>query len=192
MLFSLEALEAGEGDCMLLYYGDAGAPRLVLVDGGPPGTYKRSLRPRLSALLEAGEPERGALPIDLTLVSHIDGDHIAGILDLTDELVEADQDRVRPLFELGVLWHNSFDDLLPDDAAPAISAAVVAATRASAEPQHRFSSVPAALVVASVPQGRRNAAESPCHLRGPVGSLPQRGSVVAGRLARRLQDRLLP
>ena len=38
--------------------------------------------------------------IDLMMISHIDSDHIAGILDMTGDMVEADEDDARPLPEL--------------------------------------------------------------------------------------------
>jgi len=58
-----------------------------MIDGGPRGVYGAQLKPRLQAIrkargLEANKP----LDVDLLMVSHVDGDHIQGILDLTKEL----------------------------------------------------------------------------------------------------------
>ena len=47
MLLTLEALNAEEGDCLLLSCGTAAEPQHILVDGGPRATYANSLRPRL-------------------------------------------------------------------------------------------------------------------------------------------------
>jgi len=50
MLFTLEALQAKHGDSLLLHYGKPKAPKLIVIDGGPAGVYKASLRPRLAEL----------------------------------------------------------------------------------------------------------------------------------------------
>jgi hypothetical protein len=39
MLFSLEALKAVQGDCLLLHWGTGAPPLRLLIDGGPPGVY---------------------------------------------------------------------------------------------------------------------------------------------------------
>jgi len=108
MIFSLEALQAGAGDCLLLHFGPAKTPRFLLIDGGPAGIYAGSLKPRLQSLpKQAGGQPR----LELALVSHIDDDHIHGVLDLLNGLVTA-RDRSEPgLCEIRELWHNSFDGL---------------------------------------------------------------------------------
>ena len=50
MVFSLEALQAFQGDSLLLYAGD----KLCLIDGGPGQTWATSLRPRLEELRAGG------------------------------------------------------------------------------------------------------------------------------------------
>jgi hypothetical protein len=112
MIFTLEALNAKYGDSLLLHYGKTNATRkLMVIDGGPPGVYKQTLRPRLMELkadLDDSEP----LPIRLLMVSHIDEDHVAGVQALTGELVK-DQDDDDPLpFDIATLWHNSFEDII--------------------------------------------------------------------------------
>jgi beta-lactamase superfamily II metal-dependent hydrolase len=104
VIFSLEALQAGAGDCLLLHYGPARAPRFLLIDGGEGGTYARTLKPRLESL---HHPR-----LELALVSHIDDDHIHGVLDLLNGLVTARQRSEPELCEIGELWHNSFDGLV--------------------------------------------------------------------------------
>ena len=42
------------------------------------------------------------------MVSHVDDDHIQGILDLTSELRDAARSRSRQSCRLLGLWHNSF------------------------------------------------------------------------------------
>lgn len=109
MLFSLDVLRARKGDCLMLHYGSAEDPRLIIIDGGPSNVYEPHLKPRIVQIHEArGLEEEDALPVDLVMVSHVDDDHIKGILELTGEQ-RAEPD-VR--LEVGSLWHNSFDDLL--------------------------------------------------------------------------------
>lgn len=111
MLFSLEVLPAGEGDALLLHWGDDRA--LAVIDGGPKRTYETTLRPRLDEIRRA----RGldTLPIDLVMVSHVDNDHIVGVNKLFAELRrQADQGLApdqRP-FRVDRLWHNTFRDVL--------------------------------------------------------------------------------
>jgi beta-lactamase superfamily II metal-dependent hydrolase len=109
MLFSLEVLPARQGDCLMLHYGSADEPHLMLIDGGPSNVYKPHLKPRLLKIHEGrGLEKEDPLPVDLVIISHLDADHIKGILELTKE------QRSDPAVRLDVdsLWHNSFDDLL--------------------------------------------------------------------------------
>ncbi|WP_288960023.1 hypothetical protein [uncultured Sulfitobacter sp.] len=46
------------------------------------------------------------------MVSHIDSDHIAGILDLTGDMVEAEEDDAKPPAKIHRAWLNSFSDTL--------------------------------------------------------------------------------
>ena len=51
MLFTLEALPAEEGDCLLLHWGTREKPKIALIDGGPGRVYENDLRPRLEELV---------------------------------------------------------------------------------------------------------------------------------------------
>lgn len=109
MYFSLDVLRARKGDCLMLHFGSKDAPHLMLIDGGPANVYGPQLKPRLLQVHKARKlPKSDPLPVDVVLVSHIDDDHIKGILELTKE------QRGTPALRLDVasLWHNSFDDLL--------------------------------------------------------------------------------
>ncbi|WP_150104518.1 hypothetical protein [Rhodopseudomonas palustris] len=67
------------------------------------------------------------LPVEVVLVSHIDDDHIHGILDLTGEQ-RSPAPGIRPAVTSP--WHNSFDDLLstkPDELASGFGTASVLA-----------------------------------------------------------------
>lgn len=157
MIFTLEALEARQGDALLLHWGDPADPRLIVIDGGPRGVYRRSVKPRLEELRAAREEPDEPLPVEILMVSHVDDDHIAGVLDLAAELVDLDEQQ-RPLpWDVLTLWHNSFDDILGnqgEELLAALSAAlgpvVASGVVPAGLPIHRE----AALVLANVRQGR--------------------------------------
>jgi beta-lactamase superfamily II metal-dependent hydrolase len=113
MLLSLDVLRARKGDCLLLHYGTADDPRLMVIDGGPSEVYRPHLRPRLEAVKKArGLNAKTPLPVDLMMVSHVDDDHIRGILDLTKELITAGMTSKPPLVNVLNFWHNSFENIL--------------------------------------------------------------------------------
>lgn len=149
MVFSLEALAAFHGDSLLLHYGDPASPQTVLIDGGPGQTYNKSLRPRLKELrqqlvdagsLGAGDP----LPLALAMVSHIDDDHIDGMLQLAEDtdggLGLAGQ---ASWVDAAEFWLNSFDD---------VTGATGGQTASIVPPSEHADQSTA--VVASVAQGR--------------------------------------
>src|SRR5438552_2178482 len=106
-LFTLEALEAAQGDALLLHHGTTGAPGLVWIDGGPAGIYPTNLKKRLQQLRAASDGGKQPLAVDLLLVSHVDDDHIHGVIDAFEDLSSVDDERRRPL-AIRQLWHNSF------------------------------------------------------------------------------------
>lgn len=117
MIFSLDVIPAGKGDCLILYYGLEDKPHLVLIDGGPSGVYPR-LRDRLEKIRKVRKlPPEAPLVVELIMVSHVDADHIRGILDLMSELKVAGQIKQPQLINvlLGV-WHNSFENIIKDTA----------------------------------------------------------------------------
>jgi hypothetical protein len=156
MIFTLEALKARHGDALLLHYGSPDRPRLIVIDGGPAGTYAKALCPRLTALRERRTPDE-PLPIRLLMVSHIDDDHINGVLALTSAMVERQEDGKAPLWQVETLWHNSFDDLLGNQSEVLFKAAkaeVGEAAFGDDVPDDLPVSRKTALVLANVPQGR--------------------------------------
>lgn len=171
-MFVVEALRAKHGDCLLLHAGDAARPSLILVDGGPAGVFKDALRKRLDDLREErglllGEP----LPIDLAMVSHIDEDHIAGLLEMTDRLQDLIANQMPEPWRIGRFWHNGFDDLVGNDevgvaALPALGVASLGGSLAG----HT------SLLLASVPQGR--------NLGRALGALGLAGNAPFGGLVR--------
>lgn len=155
-MFALEALEAHEGDCLLLHHGESGTPSLILIDGGPPGVYKDTLRPRL---LEIRKERNGTnhLTIQMVMVSHIDSDHVAGVMQMFEESVkQKEQGKERP-FRFSTLWFNSFDDLM-GNGKDELTAAVGAASAIAAGtdlPLDLPVSRDGALILAGVGQVRR-------------------------------------
>ena len=155
MLFTLEALSAKHGDALLLHYGTADDPRLIVIDGGPGGVFNKTLKPRLDDLRDERSPDE-PLPIRMVMVSHLDDDHINGVLRMTRRLADL-SDEGRPLpYEVTTYWHNSFDDLIGNEEqelAAALRPAVAAASTGSF-PASADISEDGGLVLASVPQGR--------------------------------------
>ncbi|MGH7554770.1 MAG: MBL fold metallo-hydrolase [Longimicrobiales bacterium] len=159
MIFTLEALQAEHGDSLLLHYGKASDPRLILIDGGPPIVWQQTLQPRLDALRSALSDDETPLTIDLVMISHIDDDHIGGVLGMTRTLRKARDNGEEVPYDVLGLWHNAFEDLVDDDAAPAAMAAALPSA-ASASSTAIAAALPmkeedAVAVVASVDQGRR-------------------------------------
>jgi hypothetical protein len=111
MLFSLDVIRARKGDCLILHYGSADDPRLMIIDGGPRGVYAPHLKPRLEKIKQArGLEKNDPLAVDLLMVSHVDDDHIHGILDFTKDLIQ-DNPQFAQVFSF---WHNSFDNIIDD------------------------------------------------------------------------------
>jgi len=159
MIFSLDVRRARKGDCMLLHWGDRADPRLMLIDGGPSNVFKPHLEPRLEKIRAArGLSKDDVLPVDVLCVSHIDDDHIHGILDLTGQLLatRAAHGQV-PVHILGC-WHNSFDDLIGNsqkETIASITAQFGTAALNGLPPEHEDIEPDAAKILASVGQGHR-------------------------------------
>jgi hypothetical protein len=157
VFFTLEALQAEHGDALLLHAGKPDSPELIVIDGGPTGVYKKTLKARLGALKAArGAGER--LPIRLMMVSHIDDDHIHGILDLAQELVQTDTLGNELPYDIHTLWHNSFEAIVgdgPGKLSASIGAASIQAASAGDSVPDLDLSHHGALVLASVAQGNK-------------------------------------
>jgi hypothetical protein len=162
MHFSLDVLRAHKGDCLMLHYGTDEDPHLILIDGGPANVYKPHLAPRIEKVHAArGLQPNDALPVDVLMVSHVDDDHIRGILELTrNQLGNSPDLRLK----VASLWHNSFDDLLNTKADELLSGFGQAALTASAGRNGGFDGIEtdgdeeahqALEVLASISQGRQ-------------------------------------
>lgn len=74
-MFKVKSLPARFGDALLIEYGDMRSPHRVLIDGGTGGT-----REDIKAVLPAGQRH-----LELLVISHIDRDHIEGVLTLLEQ-----------------------------------------------------------------------------------------------------------
>lgn len=117
----LSVFQSDKGDCLLLTSQDN---KRILIDGGMAPAYRAHVAPALGALRENGDG------LDLVYLSHIDEDHVSGILQLMDDLVAwrvydyqrasgnddyPEPDDPRPP-EVSELWHNPFHELTGDNA----------------------------------------------------------------------------
>jgi hypothetical protein len=157
MIFTLEALNAKHGDSLLLHYGPPGSSQFILIDGGPSGVFRKALKPRLDQIKEV-KSEDDPLEIPLVMISHIDDDHIKGIMDLTDELVKLqNKNKPRP-YDIEKIWHNSFDDIIGNkqvEVASVFEASLANVSESRIVPGDLDMSLDGSLMMASVKQGRK-------------------------------------
>ena len=146
-----EALRAKYGDALLLHWGTAAQPRLAVVDGGPPGVFADALKPRLAELrAERGLADDEPLAIDLVMVSHLDEDHVAGLLQMMQKVKELEEAQEPVPWRVRRFWHNAFDDLLGNDEV----GVGVAGSAVSVAALGDLLLGEGSKLVASVPQGR--------------------------------------
>lgn len=117
----LTVFQSSKGDCLML--ADTKQKHHMLVDGGMRDSYQEYVSPALGKFAEIGQA------LDLVYVSHIDQDHIAGVLQLLDDIVawrvhdfqiengnplHPKPDSPRPP-NVKDIWHNAFHELIPDN-----------------------------------------------------------------------------
>lgn len=138
----LTVFQSGKGDCILLAGADG---RLVLADGGMPDAYAEHVRPAMGQLAAAGRT------LDLVYLSHIDQDHIGGILRLFDDAVawrvfDYQQGQGNAGFpppagarppDVAKVWHNAFAEQVGRNAGKISSllAATAETLSGSSEPE---------------------------------------------------------
>jgi hypothetical protein len=119
----LDIFQSDKGDCILLESKDG---KRILCDGGMSRSMSAHVAPTLGKLRKANKG------IDFAYVSHIDQDHISGVLRLLqDELdwrvfehqKDSGNKKVKPPKaprppEIGGIWHNSFGSQLPKTLKP--------------------------------------------------------------------------
>jgi beta-lactamase superfamily II metal-dependent hydrolase len=96
-MLRIEMLPAAQGDCLWIEYGSKTKPRRILIDGGTTGSIK-PLVEKVKSL------PAGSRRLELLVVTHVDADHIAGVLKFlqTPELG----------LKVGEVWFNAFKHLL--------------------------------------------------------------------------------
>jgi beta-lactamase superfamily II metal-dependent hydrolase len=105
-MIRVDLMPAQQGDCLWIEYGDPQKPYRLLIDGGTPGTY-RTLKKRIESL------PKSSRRFELVIVSHIDLDHIGGIVGLLKN---------PPLgLEIGDIWFNGFKHLPRQPTSPTLS-----------------------------------------------------------------------
>jgi len=101
-MLSIEMLAAGHGDALWIEYGNSLAPRVVAIDGGP----QEDDSPLLARMRQ--RTAGGArLRIELLVVSHVDADHIDGVLAALKSLPSG--------VTFGDIWFNGSEHLGPGD-----------------------------------------------------------------------------
>ncbi|MDT9695673.1 MBL fold metallo-hydrolase [Streptomyces sp. P17] len=116
-MFTFDFLNARHGDAFLVRWG-APKERAMLVDGGPSQVFETSLRDRLSQLAPDAQ---GAPRIDVVCLSHVDDDHVVGLLKLLRQIQRARDDQEPDPFAVKRVWFNSVDELV-DRVSPGLSA----------------------------------------------------------------------
>lgn len=96
MIYRVHFLPARYGDCIWIEYGEADALHRILIDGGTGGT-RHLIKEMIEALPE------GERHFELMVVTHIDRDHIEGILTLLEE--------EELNFTVGDFWFNGWNHL---------------------------------------------------------------------------------
>jgi beta-lactamase superfamily II metal-dependent hydrolase len=147
-MFALETIKAKHGDCLLLHWGKSNAKsdrKIALIDGGPDTVYEKFLKPRLKTL--AAELGTDKVKFELTMVSHIDDDHINGVLALADDIENGNSAPAK----IGLLWHNSLEGLLKQNIDKATAATATASFAGSVPETSDFWYQK---VLATVPQGQ--------------------------------------
>jgi beta-lactamase superfamily II metal-dependent hydrolase len=119
----IRIFQSEKGDCLLLQTA-RGAN--ILVDGGMPEAYAQHVAPFLGQMHKAKDV------LDLVYVSHIDQDHIGGILQMLNDLMdwrvyeyrsrhgaEAKLPAAPRPPDIKHIWHNAFSALLQENQRPA-------------------------------------------------------------------------
>jgi beta-lactamase superfamily II metal-dependent hydrolase len=129
----LTAFRSGKGDCLLL--SNAADTARVLIDGGMPKPFSAHAAPALASL--RGQKKK----VDLVYISHIDEDHIGGVLQMLDTEVawrvhehqtkNGNASHKAPTVprppQIGAIWHNAFHEQFKKNAGEIENALAAAA-----------------------------------------------------------------
>lgn len=109
----LRMFKSGKGDCLLVEAADG---KLILVDGGMKDAYQAHIARHLARLHKKKQV------LDVVYVSHIDQDHISGVLEMLDTKIKwrvfehqrkkGNMNPKKPDFteppKVEAIWHNAF------------------------------------------------------------------------------------
>ena len=107
-MLKLRVVKARYGDCLILLNGYGKRRKYILIDGGPDHVYGPYLRGELLKIAESGGK------LDLAVLTHVDNDHVLGMLELMDELKQEREQHKPELIQLKGMWHNAFSKILPE------------------------------------------------------------------------------
>jgi beta-lactamase superfamily II metal-dependent hydrolase len=99
-MLRIEMLPASQGDCLWIEYGTKTKPRRILIDGGTSGSIQ-PLVDKVKAL------PAGSRRLELLVVTHVDADHIAGVLKFLET--------PKLGLSVGEIWFNAYKHLLEKD-----------------------------------------------------------------------------
>ena len=108
-MLKLRIVQAEFGDCLILEYGTDAAPRYMLIDGGPNHIYNLHLKSELETIAAAGGE------LELVALSHVDQDHIVGLLDFFAELREQRANNENETIAVDHIWFNQFSQTVDPD-----------------------------------------------------------------------------
>lgn len=97
----LHVIQADYGDSFLLENREEEVSQFVLIDGGPRRTFTNHLLYALEEIV----PKTGRL--DRVVLTHIDNDHLGGVIRLLQDVKINPGDRA-PSRQIGGIWHNTF------------------------------------------------------------------------------------
>jgi beta-lactamase superfamily II metal-dependent hydrolase len=101
-MLKLHIIQAEYGDCFIIEYGLQSNSKYILVDGGPDSIYDNHLKGQLQNIKNNGGQ------LELLILSHVDDDHIIGLLDFLSELRQQRANKKTETISVNAIWHNTF------------------------------------------------------------------------------------
>lgn len=111
-IFSIELVNAGTGECILVHYGTPDATSLIMINGGDRAGFGAFVKLRLEELSHA-RFGGGPVPIELFTAGDQDADKTQGLLQLLRYMAEAQASGGRSIVELKQIWANIFESVGP-------------------------------------------------------------------------------
>ena len=99
-MIAIQMLPAAHGDALWIEYGSGRNIKRILIDGGPARSYELGLQRRLAQLPE------DTRDFELVVITHIDADHIDGIIILLQE-----KKKTGLKFQTKEVWFNGWAQL---------------------------------------------------------------------------------